>query len=134
MRANRQFICGEFQPLTTAAILTVRRNLFKAGKTIIYVRPRERGPEAPFSFEEIEAMWEEAFPTMVSAGIIEIVQTDDKVPTGERELSWNQDTEKEARSNLRYNNLIWPLEIPNSVRLAINSFTDEWRGAMEVVP
>lgn len=135
MRAECQYICGQFQPVTTSAILTVRRALHKADKTIIFVRPRPRGPDSPFSFAEIKAMWEEAFPTMVSAGVIEIVETDDDPPSDAQVLRWRHSSEITARASLRYNDFFWQMEIPNAVRLAISSFGDEWKDALaEAVP
>lgn len=129
-----QFFAGEFQPLTKAATEALRARLDDSLTTYVIVRPKTRSKNSPFSFEEVKAMFEAAFP---GDKRLYIEQSDSYIHApiyGAVEISWplkgsiNEfDTEEMARTELCCLKPHFVPTIDFSVAEAIDDFAPCWK-------
>lgn len=118
-----KLIAGSFQPLTRLTVEKARQ-ILEAGETLsVLVMPHDRGPETPFSFGEIKAMWEGAFP----ANVIEIALANDGYDPCDTECAKE---EMVARNALASTRPFWVCGIPHSVSKTIETFDGQWKQSL----
>lgn len=133
-----QYICGEFQPLVRSAVNAVRQNINNAEVTIVYVRPRGRGPGSPFSFDEVAAMWESVFPNEIHRNRLRIVSSADPVPPGCGEIEWPlpddpeaEYSEEAARCEMSSIPPFWMESVHYAVARTIQDMDGQWKSALD---
>lgn len=136
MHDEYSYVIGNFQPLTKSSINTVREILFDHRKKMnVYVRKNQRGPDAPWTFEQVKNMWETIFDVEANMGNLFVYKANGEIPKGNRiEIIDAESEERKARntltgiSHISYDPL-WEHEaVPISVARIVASFNDEsWR-------
>lgn len=128
---EQYFIRGTFQPLDRAAIESARKVLSARNRKLtVYVQISPRGPEAPFSFEQVKEMWKRAFLGETEIGILQVVPSGGPVPLG-IEVVPERNEERHLRDQLSetaHKSSFWNTKgLHSSVVRAIDSFEDDWR-------
>ena len=137
MHENQSYVIGDFQPLTKSSISAVRPILADSDDSSVslrvYVREPERGPMAPWSFEQVKSMWGAIFDVDMSMGNLRVEISNGKPPDGTQvEIVYGAEEEALARRLLNRRvsyDPLWNHEaIPAHVARLVASFEDqEWR-------
>ena len=123
------YLAGRFQPLVKNDVVAVRRALGEGNIVRVYIQTLPRGPEAPFSFEQVKEMWLAAIHVHATDENFFLLRDDgDKIGSS---IDADEGQQKKALSRLKQYNSFSPLtplpELSYDVVKAIYSFDDDWK-------
>lgn len=123
------YLAGRFQPLVKNDALAARRALSEGNVVRIYIQEEQRGPEAPFSFDQVRGMWLAAIHVHATGDNFFIMK-DNGARIGAR-IGTDESQREKALLRLKQYNSFTPLmplpELSYDIVKTIYTFDDDWK-------